>query len=721
MSSLYLRAATGALLAAMMAGGPAVAQDKKPDAEAENQANENASQVEQKTSAEGRSLHLDTISVTATRNPIKSFDYPGMVTVVGGESLRTKQASTPDDLLADVPGVQFVGGPRRTGEVPTIRGFDGADVIILFDGTRQNFSAAHDGRFFIDPSLVKQVEVLRGPASSLYGSGGTGGIIEFRTKDASDLLGPGETYGVDGTVGWQTVNDEPLALLTAYAMPKENVEILGSVSRSSSGTIKLGDGSVIDNTKDDILSGMAKAKWKIDSRQTLEGTILSFNNDATEPNNGQANGNDLVDKEIRSNTFRVGYKYRDKSNPLVDLDVVTYFNDSRVNETRLDNNGGGAAGDDLKREVRTIGFRADNRSRFDIGNDVNLVLTYGAEGYQDRQDGDANGGQRDGVPDATARFAGAFVQGEVTWGNPLGLPGDAIIQTGARYDNFRTSSELAAANAEQSFSPRIGLSYLPNDWLMVFGSYSHAFRAPEMDELFLTGVHFQIPVGAGVVNRFVPNPDLKPQRTRTLEFGAGLNFDDLIQENDRFQIKASHFRIWGKDFIDLSVNQPALFIACNPFIPGNCDGTTNSANVPNAFLSGTEVEASYENDRVIVGASFSNLSGNNTDTGANLGSLTPNEYNVHIGAKLPEIDSVAGIRSSFATDFDRVNNANAERAGYSVHNIYFTWQPTKRGYRGLRFDLGIDNVLDKAYSRVFNGSLEPGRNFKGRVSYSHKW
>ncbi len=158
---------------------------------------------------------------------------------------------------------------------------------------------------------------------------------------------------------------------------------------------------------------------------------------------------------------------------------------------------------------------------------------------------------------------------------------------------------------------------------MVFGSYSHAFRAPEMDELFLTGVHFQIPVGAGVVNRFVPNPDLKPQRTRTLEFGAGLNFDDLIQENDKFQIKASHFRIWGTDFIDLSVTQPTLFVDCNPFIPGNCDGTTNSANVPNAFLAGTEVEAPYENDRVIVGASFSNLSGENTDTGANLGSLTP--------------------------------------------------------------------------------------------------
>ena len=97
---------------------------------------------------------LDTISVTATRNPVKTFEYPGMVTVVGREKIRSRQPSTPDDILKYVPGVEFTGGPRRTGETPTIRGFDGPDVIILFDGARQNFGSAHDGRFFIDPMLL---------------------------------------------------------------------------------------------------------------------------------------------------------------------------------------------------------------------------------------------------------------------------------------------------------------------------------------------------------------------------------------------------------------------------------------------------------------------------------------------------------------------------------------------------------------------------------------
>ncbi|HMA15360.1 MAG TPA: TonB-dependent receptor plug domain-containing protein, partial [Kiloniellaceae bacterium] len=172
---------------------------------------------------------LDTISVTATRNPIKAFEYPGMVTVTGPQEMQTLQPSSPDDILRFVPGVEFSGGPRRTGEAPSIRGFTGPDVVVLFDGARQNFQSAHDGRFFIDPSVVKQVEVLRGPSSSLYGSGGTGGIIEFRTIDAGDLLAPGETVGGKISTGYQTANRETLGTFTGFTKPVEGLDIVGSV------------------------------------------------------------------------------------------------------------------------------------------------------------------------------------------------------------------------------------------------------------------------------------------------------------------------------------------------------------------------------------------------------------------------------------------------------------------------------------------------------------
>src|SRR3546814_7983553 len=81
-----------------------------------------------------------------------------MVTVIGPQELQTLQPSSPDDILRFVPNVEFLGGPRRTGEVPSIRGFSGPDVIILFDGARQNYNSGHDGQFFIDPSVLKRSE-----------------------------------------------------------------------------------------------------------------------------------------------------------------------------------------------------------------------------------------------------------------------------------------------------------------------------------------------------------------------------------------------------------------------------------------------------------------------------------------------------------------------------------------------------------------------------------
>lgn len=138
------------------------------------------------------SVALGPITVTATRNPIDSFTYPGVVTVIDREEILQRAASTRDDLLDQVPGITFFSGPRRTGEIPSIRGFSGENVVILLDGARQNLNSAHDGRFFIDPDLLESVEVLRGPASSLYGSGAVGGVLSFRTVNAKDLLEPDE-------------------------------------------------------------------------------------------------------------------------------------------------------------------------------------------------------------------------------------------------------------------------------------------------------------------------------------------------------------------------------------------------------------------------------------------------------------------------------------------------------------------------------------------------
>ena len=525
--------------------------------------------------ADGELIRLAPISVTATRNPIRAFEYPGMVTVIGRDQIRAAQPSNADDVLRSVPNVEFTGGPRRTGESPSIRGFDGADVIILLDGARQNFGSTHEGRFFLDPSLLREVEVLRGPASSLYGSGGTGGVIEFRSEDVDT----------------------------------------------------------------------------------------------------------------------------------------------------------GPAGELLKRDVDTTGFRIDSRSRLHLSDRIAATFTYGGELYRDTQNGAAGAGERDGVPDADADFLGGFIQAEIGMSELFGvLPGDVLLIPGARFDRFETTSTLApSGNKDSEFSPKIGASYLPTDWLLLFASYADAFRAPTSNESYLTGTHFTIPLGRGlsVVNRFVPNPDLRSQRTSTVEVGSGITIDGVFTPGDRLEFKAAHFHTAGEDFIDLSVNQPDVFGPGGPnpacFRPGACDGTTNSENVANATLRGVEIEGSYESRRTRVELGFSTLDGEDDDTGEKLGVLTPPQLHLGAALKLPAHDTVVGWRVHAAAEFDRANDPDERRAGYAVHDFYLAWAPSQGALRGLRLDLGIDNAFDRDYDRVFTGATEVGRNFKAALTYERRW
>lgn len=651
------------------------------------------------------------MTVTATRNPIDSFEYPGMVTVTGREQIETRQPSTPDDVLRFVPGVEFSGGPRRTGEVPSIRGFSGEDVIILFDGARQNFNSGHDGRFFIDPSLLQRVEVLRGPASALYGSGGLGGVIEFRTVSAGDFLAPGETVGFNLSTGYQTANRELAGTMTGYGRPIEGMDVLASLTTRGSGAIRLSDGSELGNTDDEIISGLAKLSYDFADFHSVEASFLRFQNDVTEPNNGQGltDGN-LAEKDIVSDTYRVSYSYRNPDNALIDLDAIAYYTDFQADEERLVASSLGPVGQVLRRDVETLGFRLDNRSRLRLNESVLTTFTYGGEVYRDEQDGAAGSAERGGVPDAEATFLGVFAQAEIAIAEPFGaIPGDLLVIPGLRFDDFEASSDIAADNSDNSLSPRIGVSYLPTEWLMVFGSYSQAFRAPSFDELYQDGTHFFV---GPFPNRFVPNPDLQPQETETWEFGGGFSFENLLAPADRLQIKGSYYETDGTDFIDTDV-------IVNPPVQNE----TLTFNVPNAKLRGAEIEAFYESDRFLLTLGYSRIDGENEDTGDKLGVLAPDQYSADFAVKLPEFDSLVGWRLLAAEAFDKVDAGDPEVPGYGVNDIYYAWSPSDGPLEGLRIDLGIDNLFDQEYRRVTGGAgvVEQGRNFKALVSYRLTW
>jgi hemoglobin/transferrin/lactoferrin receptor protein len=151
------------------------------------------------------------IIVTATRTPVLQEEVPATVTVITSEEIADQLATDIKDLVRFEPGVTVRRAPARFGatfgatgrarnEDIAIRGIGGNRVLIQVDGIRSpqgfSFGPQDAGRGgFADVSLVKQVEILRGPASALYGSDGLAGAVSFVTSDPIDIIGESTVGG----------------------------------------------------------------------------------------------------------------------------------------------------------------------------------------------------------------------------------------------------------------------------------------------------------------------------------------------------------------------------------------------------------------------------------------------------------------------------------------------------------------------------------------------
>lgn len=711
--ALLLSAMTGALLA-----GSALAQEAQADDEDEVN-------------------RLDTISVYATRSPITAYDYPGQVTVVDRDVILDFNPSTLSEVFQAVPGAQFDSGPRRTGDAPTVRGLTGSGVLIFLDGARQSFVSGHDGRFFVDPELVKAVEVVRGPTSALYGSGALGGVIATRTITARDVLAEGEQFGVRLTSGFQSVNDEFRVGATGVWQSEDGLfDIVSHLTYRDSGSIELGNDFTLP-AGDEILSSLIKTTIRPTDDLELYASWIRYGADSSDPQNPQGvnvagPGNDLVFRDAENNTFQGGLNWNPTDNDLIDLNLVGYYSENAVEEDEVDDPRV------TDREVETFGFTLDNRSRFALSDAASLTLTYGGEYYEDQQRGtdtETTDGTRGGVPDATTEFYGLFLQAELALTNLGPLPGELSIIPGIRWDSFETTEPGGTFNIdEDEFSPKIGVSYKPVPQFLIFGNYAEGFRAPSFNEAFADGTHFTVPnltappgpFGPSFVsNLFIGNADLSPEESSTWEIGAGVDFDSVIFQGDAFTVKASYYNSDVDNLIGLDVNTPlgcfvpalAFAMPCGTGVPfGN---TSQNVNIANATIEGVELEFGYDSDYVYARGNLTTIDGVDDGTGEFLeGVLAPNTLFIDTGLKWAPWGLRGGIRMTFADDFNEVNTEGEERSGFITGDIYAVWEPPVDALDGFRIDLGIDNVADTDFEVVNAGVSQPGRNYKVAVSWS---
>lgn len=161
--------------------------------------------------ASGRASWLDTITVAGTRTATSIQDNPAAVSVIDRNQIEQQAPESIAELLRDVPGVTLIDASAPGMKRIRIRGESSQRVTILVDGQEITDHSTYGTPILVDPANVERIEVVRGPASVLYGAKAIGGVINIITRRGAskpiELEVGGAWYsGSSGRQGWSAVS-----------------------------------------------------------------------------------------------------------------------------------------------------------------------------------------------------------------------------------------------------------------------------------------------------------------------------------------------------------------------------------------------------------------------------------------------------------------------------------------------------------------------------------
>jgi len=633
---------------------------------------------------------LDTVVVTATKTERTAGTLPQSVTVIDNAQIALEQPANFGDLVEDLPNVDLYGGPRGQAERLVIRGLEDNRILFTLDGARQNFVLGeHKGRFFVDPDLLKRVEIVRGPNSAVWGSGAIGGVVALTSKDASDFLRGDERFGARLKGGYQDVNNQWLLGATVFGLGGEHVDYLLSFTGREADDTEDGEQTIF-YTANETHSGLGKVTW-VGEQQQLGVSVQLYDETGLIPSNGFDNvsaDNPLLDRTTQQHTYTVNYGFAPTRHQRVQ--ATLYRTEIEIEETRVDN------GRFDETDFVTTGLDARHSLTL-TGHQQQHIVTYGVDIYQDESEARRNGGLRTSFPDGETQVMGGFIQDE--WSV---LRERLTLIPALRYDRYESESDARVAETltDNELSMQFGVLFALTDQLTLTANYAEAFRAPNLSELYSSGIHF----GA---NTFVPNPNLKPERAENKEIGLRYQQSDVFTSKDRLQARLAYFRNDVEDFIEQRVNVVPLRVP--PFV----GGTTTVDNVENAQLEGVEAELAYQHSAFFFNLSYGRTRGEDDDTGIPLGSIAADKWVFTVGREQLAQKLSYGVRFSIVADQDRVPEDVVATDGYHLADVFFSWQPTE----SLRVNAGIDNLTDKTYRRHLSVLNESGRNFKLSIAY----
>lgn len=643
-------------------------------------------------------FQLKKVTVSATRMETDLEDVTRSIDVVEQQEIATMQAKSIAEVLRYQPNVTVAGGPRTGQQSVNVRGLANEKILQTIDGIRQDFSSGHRPSYYLDPELLKQAEVIKGPVSSLWGSGAVGGVVAQSTINASDLLKPDQNLGGFVKSGYNNNNDQSVNS-AALAGRTDSLDWLLSGYYRDSNDLEMGNGHDLGNSASRDYGLLAKSEWQLNDEQSVNINFRMAEVNGSVPGNGAAatsDSNFLIDRKQETSTLALGYHLNTDS-PLVNTRAKVYWNSVDMDEDRVSD------GRSDRTESDVLGLQLSNQSDFN-----GLTLLYGIDGYHEKFKVKRGGIDRPTPPKAKSDVWGAFVQATIplaeTWS----------LELGARFDDFSTKSDnLGIKQTENEFSPSMAISWQAADWLGLTLRYDEAFRAPGSEELYTTGTHFCIGPPFGC-NSFVSNPNLKPESAKNTELLAKMRFANIFT-NDELHINASVFNNKVDNFIEQTVTGPSVTLPpFGPPIPIFDAGTTTWNNVDKAELKGFEIAADYQLNHLRLKVSYGQVRGEDKKTGRDLSYIPADTFTADLSYALMNEQWLTGIRVINAATQDKTPD-NQSYDGYTIGDLYLTWQP--QALEGIKIGLTVNNISDRHYRRAFEELYESGREVIASVRY----
>jgi hemoglobin/transferrin/lactoferrin receptor protein len=625
---------------------------------------------------------------------------PGPTSSVSNSQLQEVPLTATGDMLIGIPGVFFqnTGAPGLAVSVRGLQDFGRVNVTI--DGARQDFMVSGHGAnssVYVDPALLAGIDVSRGTVSTANGAGAIGGVISLRTLGIEDVVRPEAQWGALTTDLFGTNGYDGSGMLAVGARINPQVDVVGAVSVRSSGNYHDGDGNLVDNSGQHLQSGLIKTDIVPGVDQTLQlGAIFYHNTFGTD-----AEGLTLEDT-VESTTTTASYHWAPSANPLISLHAEGAYTGTRFDDLSPAFVGVTLApADNTHYKLNTFGGEIDNTSIMGFGTS-SLAINYGAESYSDAETtldttGDASltpSGHRNvssGFTQATLNVSAFQIIGAVRY--------DSYSLTGTGFNESGGITALPAGpfsidRSASAASPKVTLAFNPIASLQLYGSYGLGFRPPALTETLMSGAH----PGLEFL-RFIPNPELDPERTHGWEVGGRYASSNLATEGDSLTLKADYFSTRIRNYIDqtlIPTNTPdsSTGIPIDGYFYQNLAGTT--------LTHGMELEGQYDRHVFFARVAYSNITtqlGTSDYTGFDAIITAPprSVFTGTLGLRLLSERLVIGARTravSRTTGQPSPETGTATTVpGYVVEDLFGSYQAT----HALKFFASIENVGDREY------------------------